>query len=357
MKRWLGLTLALALAACDAPQQDTPATDTPTPDASQKLAGPATTALSDPDGASALAEQHNAWRDALAALLEQPDPDTLASAQGAWEGLYRTFNRHWLALATGACQNGDLDRLNRLDAWPFYPAYVDALPAWPDSGIVNDPALELTAASLRRQQGATTDGEVALGFQPLLFLLAGVPDAPRQAKDFQAGGGAQATAAGGAENAPAVDAPARRRDYLRLAGAQLSEDLNTLGKDAPVGAVALHCALDQLDQRLMTLQEQRGATDPQAGLYMPARSIEILDAAQPDAALAQLAAEANGPLRQGLEASRPGFQAALDKAVEQGDWTPLRAWLSQDDDSDGNNGDNQGNGDGSGGIAPAAVRG
>ena len=70
--------------------------------------------------------------------------------------------------------------LQRLDTWPLYPAYVDALPAWPDSGIVNDPALELTGASLRRQQGATADGEVALGFQPIRLLIAGAEGAPRQ---------------------------------------------------------------------------------------------------------------------------------------------------------------------------------
>ncbi|MFP1677710.1 hypothetical protein ACLD02_03375 [Alloalcanivorax sp. C16-2] len=350
MKRWLGLTLALALAACDAPQQEPAAPDTPDQGSRQDLAAPATATLSDATGARALDEQHQAWREALAALLEQPDEDTLATAQGAWEGLYRAFNRHWLMLAAGACQHGELDRLNRLDAWPFYPAYVDGLPAWPDSGIVNDPALELTAASLRRQQGATADGEVALGFQPLRLLLAGVPDAPRQAMDFQAGAATPTPTTDGGESVPAVDAPARRRDYLRLAGAQLSRDLNALAKDAPVGAVALRCALGRLDQRLAALQEQHGATDPEAGLYLPARSIEIIDAAQPDAALAQLAAEANGPLRQALEASRPGFQAALGKAVEQGDWAPMHAWLSQDGDQGGDGEEEAG-----GGISPAAA--
>ena len=87
-----------------------------------------------------------------------------------------------------------------------------------------------------------------------------------------------------------------------------------------------------------------GATDPEAGLYLPARSIEIIDAAQPAATLEQLAAEANGPLRGALENAEPGFQAALDQAVEENDWAPLRAWLSQND------------GGGTGGPA-AAIRG
>ena len=343
------LALALALAACDAPQQESPSPAAPE-DTAPDGAGADAVSLSDAAGAGALTERQRAWEEALDALLEQPDADTLATAQGAWEGLYRAFNRHWLALAANACQNGAGERLTRLDAWPFYPAYVDGLPAWPDSGIVNDPALELTAASLRRQQGATTDGEVALGFQPLRLLVSGVPDAPRQPADFQAGSATPAAAGDGGEAPPAVDAPARRRTYLRLAADQLAGDLAALSGDAPVGAVALQCALERLDRRLATLESQRGATDPEAGLYLPARSIEIIDAAQPAATLEQLAAEANGPLRQALEASRPGFQAALDKAVEQGDWAPMHAWLSQDGDQGGNGEEEAG-----GGISPAAA--
>ncbi len=335
MKRLPVLALALALAACDAPQQDSPAPAAPESGPARPEAATEALSLNDSDGARALAEQQRVWREAVAALLEQPDGDSLATAQGAWEGLYRAANRHWLALAAGACQNGAEDRLTRLDAWPFYPAYVDGLPAWPDSGIVNDPALELTAASLRRQQGATADGEVALGFQPLRLLVAGVPDSPRRPADFQAGATNPAAAEEGGEAAPAVDAPDRRRTYLRLAADQLAEDLNALSSDAPVGAVALQCALERLDRRLATLESQRGATDPEAGLYLPARSIEIIDAAQPGATLEQLAAEANGPLREALENAKPGFQAALDQAVEENDWAPLRTWLSQGDGGTG----------------------
>ncbi|QJX02772.1 hypothetical protein HML84_16390 [Alcanivorax sp. IO_7] len=219
---------------------------------------------------------------------------------------------------------------------------MDGLPAWPDSGIVNDPALELTAASLRRQQGATTDGEVALGFQPLRLLVSGVPDAPRQPADFQAGS-ATRPPPGTVAAPPAVDAPARRRTYLRLAADQLAGDLAALSGDAPVGAVALQCALERLDRRLATLESQRGATDPEAGLYLPARSIEIIDAAQPAPPWNSSPRRPTAAAR-ALENAEPGFQAALDQAVEENDWAPLRAWLSQND------------GGGTGGPA-AAIRG
>tara|TARA_A100001391_G_scaffold1853_2_gene2056 strand:+ start:8031 stop:9113 length:1083 start_codon:yes stop_codon:yes gene_type:complete len=338
--RWpalLALLPALLLSACDATDTATPAE----PDAGSPQPGRPTGAapggdgntdlrpLNDQAGATALGNQRQAWRDALDALLDAPDPDSLAGARTAWADLYAAFNDHYLSLAAVACQRGVPERLERLDDWPFYPAYVDALPAWPDSGIVNDPALELTAANLRRQQGATGEGEVALGFQPLRLLVAGVAEAPRRAADFRAGRQEAAVPSNAVEQDAAVqvDAPARRRAYLRLADEQLQADLDALGGDAAGDPDSLRCALDTLDRRLTQLDRQRGATDPQAGLYLSPRGIELIDASQPEAALSQLADDDNAALREALEARWPGFTDALEQARESGDWTPLRGWL------------------------------
>ena len=148
----LALLPALLLSACDAPDTASEPDRTAAETARDGAPGsdPADTdlhPLHDEAGATALATQRRAWRDALAALLEAPDADSLAAARNAWADLYSAFNDHYLSLAAVACQRGVPERLERLDGWPFYPAYVDALPAWPDSGIVNDPALELTAQS------------------------------------------------------------------------------------------------------------------------------------------------------------------------------------------------------------------
>lgn len=326
--------LATLLAACDVPEPAPPEPDpaeAPVP-AEANHANIASVPLNDEAGAQALAHQRQLWRRALTALLDNPDGDHLAQAGSAWEALYTAFNAHYLSLAANACRLGVPGRLERLDGWPFFPAFVDALPAWPDSGIVNDPALELTASNLRRQQGATSDGEIALGFQPLQLLLFGVPEAPRRPTDFRAGHPAGTVSANAAEEDAAVqvDAPSRRRDYLRLADQQLAADFDALlGGAAYDGhnTDSLRCALRTLDRRLAQLDRQRDATAPEGGLYLPALSIELIDASQPETALSRLSADDNAALREALDKRWPGFQLAVEQAQASGDWAPLREWL------------------------------
>ena len=305
------IAAAAALSGCDRPEEDGVAARPPaTPESAD-----ASLALST-DSAAPLANRRDHWRDALRALLADPGADTLAAADAGWRDLYDAFNRHYLTLAAHACVAERQPVLQRLDAWPLYPAYVDALPAWPDSGIVNDPALELTGASLRRQQGATADGEVALGFQPIRLLIAGAEGAPRQAKDLRAEG-----------DEPAAALRERRRTYLKLAADQLQADLNALHRDDGLSLTSLRCALETLDDRLAALQTHRQATAPEEGLYIPSVSVEILESTQPAAALAQLSADANGDARAALESGYPGFEAALDQAVEAESWAPIGEWL------------------------------
>jgi len=309
------LVATAALSGCDRPGEEDIAARPPTP--SQSADQPLDLAT---DSGAALESRRGEWRDALNALLTNPGANTLAAADSQWRALYRAFNRHYLTLAAHACAAERQAVLQRLDAWPLYPAYVDALPAWPDSGIVNDPALELTATSLRRQQGATTDGEVALGFQPIRLLIAGAEGASRQAKDLRAGAEAES-------DEPAAALRERRRTYLQLAANQLQADLNALDQDDALTLTSLRCALETLDNRLASLETHRQATAPEEGLYIASVSVEILDATQPDTALAQLSANANSDARAALEDGYPGFQAALDQAVEAQSWAPLGEWL------------------------------
>jgi hypothetical protein len=301
------LALTLALAACEPASPPAP---TPTPDASAAPA--ATVRFVDPGANTTLRQRRSQWHRAVIALLDQPDAAHLDAARQQWSALYKTFNQHYVQLAARACANRHADLLERLDRWPLYPAYVDALPAWPDSGIVNDPTLALSRDTLRQQQGATDDGEVALGFQPVWLLIAGVPEAPRQATDLQPGPGHNGE---------------RRRHYLRLATEQLESDLAVLGTEAVLINDDLHCALLALDRRLTRLSTHRNATDAGDGLYLPAHTQALLDATQPAAALAQLASGDQATLRAELENHRPGFQAALDKATHDNTWAPIAKWL------------------------------
>jgi len=308
-------TATITLSACDRPPEDEAAARPPAPSQNAGQTLSLVTETGQP-----LTEQRDDWRAALKALLATPDADHLAAADTRWRGLYGAFNRHYLTLAARACAGERLAVLRRLDAWPLYPAYVDGLPAWPDSGIVNDPALELTGASLRRQQGATADGEVALGFQPIRLLIAGAEGAPRRAKDLRAD--AQAD-----NDEPAAALRERRRTYLRLAADQLQADLDALDQDGDLTLTSLRCALETLDDRLAALETHRQATAPEEGLYIPSVSVEILEHTQPKAALTQLSADANGDARAALESGYPGFQAALDQAVEAQSWASLGEWL------------------------------
>ena len=75
------------------------------------------------------------------------------------------------------------------------------------------------------------------------------------------------------------------------------------------------------------LQTHRQATAPEEGLYIPSVSVEILEETQPKAALTQLSADSNRDARAALESGYPGFQTALDQAVEEDSWAPLGEWL------------------------------
>lgn len=306
--RLLTLALTLTLAACEPASPPAPVA---VPDPTATAPAP-TVRFVDPSADNTLRQHRSQWHQAVTALLEQPDATHLDAAHQHWSALYKTFNQHYVQLAARACANRRAALLQRLDRWPLYPAYVDALPAWPDSGIVNDPTLALSRETLRQQQGPTDDGEVALGFQPLWLLIAGVPKAPRQAIDLQPGPGHNGE---------------RRRDYLRLAAEQLESDLAVLGTEAVLTSDDLHCALTALDQRLTSLNAHRNATDAMAGLYLPAHTQALIDATQPATVLAQLAHDDNAALRTALENLHPGFQAALDKATHDNTWAPIAKWL------------------------------
>lgn len=307
----VALAAALALAACG--QQ----TDHPAPQPAAPGAGKPAVQFHDAKADGTLRQRRAAFQQAVTAVLKQPDAAALATVQQDWSALYKSFNRHYLRLAVRACALGKDGLMAQLDSWPFYPAYVDSLPAWPDSGIVNDPTLHLDAKVLRQQQGVTDDGEIALGFQPLWLLLAGVKAAPRRPHDLLAAVN---------ENIE------RRRAYVTLAAAQLEHDLSVLGTQTSQSSADVRCALSLLDDRLTRLADNHDANDPANGLYVAAHSVAILDATQPASALAQLAGDNNADLRAAMEASYPGFQTALNNAVKASAWKPISAWLKPSDD-------------------------
>ena len=93
---------------------------------------------------------------ALSKLLYAPNDETLATARSAWRVAYDRYlatliyarlslqdPEEWLQQGIGYQQT-----LVQLDAWPIEPGYIDYVPDYPFSGIVNDLALPLSRQSL-----------------------------------------------------------------------------------------------------------------------------------------------------------------------------------------------------------------
>ena len=249
-----------------------------------------------------------AWQQALTRFEQSPNADNLAALRDALAQWYQRFANQYLLLASRACQqDGSANRqaiLSRLDSWPLYPGYLDALPEWPESGLISDPYLELTRQNLRRQHGATDPAEASLGFAALAVALNGTTDTPKALAAFT-----------GEE-----DTPARRRQYLKLAGEQLLADHQQLSLSRPLNELALQCGL------METLAHWQQLTDPASeqedGLLIPALSTtvnktELLNAVQTmdPAVLAR------------WDQINPGIAGSIKQSEEKG-WAPIKAWLT-----------------------------
>jgi putative iron-regulated protein len=100
-----------------------------------------------------------------------------------------------------------------INAWPVNEAYIDSVRDSPKTGIINDPGVPITRATLVERNARDDEADVTTGYHAIEFLLWG-PDfnangpGNRPARDFVGGGEA-----------------ARRRTYLKVATDLLVEDL------------------------------------------------------------------------------------------------------------------------------------
>lgn len=198
------------------------------------------------------------FREAVRALLSDAEPDdgALDAARNAWTLLYESYNRAWPILATRAALDPTLAvHLARTDPWPILPGYVDAMPGWPESGIVYDVTVPLDIDSLLAQQDMTDPAEVSVGFQVLELLLFGLPDAPRTVAGLTLGDTLPD------HQKPEQERPAyRRRAYLDAVSALLLEDLSALMQPRPAPDPArlpgaLQQALSASADRLQGLED------------------------------------------------------------------------------------------------------
>lgn len=124
-------------------------------------------------------------------MLDDPSRINLEESRTQWlialNSYERTaFTRYLLRVAAQgtaveqslALQLDNLEYL--INNWPIQPGYLDYLPSYPQSGVVNDTTLPLNELSIRDQHGKFDIAESTLGFHVIEFLLWGSANALNQ---------------------------------------------------------------------------------------------------------------------------------------------------------------------------------
>lgn len=183
----------------------------------------------------------------IAKLLHTPTAATLAQTQEAWRSAYDAY-LHTLLYANLSLRDpvewqkkgiGYAQTLTQLDSWPVVGGYIDHVPGYPFTGIVNDLALPLTPDNLLNQHGFSDPSYASIGFHVLEFMLWG-EDGQRQASDFQARDNTRAVVDKN-DNEPShlnilvenrstkqVQNQHRRRLFIQLVSDQLQKHLHRL---------------------------------------------------------------------------------------------------------------------------------
>ncbi|NVK37437.1 MAG: hypothetical protein HWE18_05900 [Gammaproteobacteria bacterium] len=127
----------------------------------------------------------------ITSFLHHPNPLALEEAQKAWISAYSAYVKVGFFANVPRFEKPQFRENNetyahiqeRVDSWPIEPGYIDYLPLYPLSGIVNDLTLKMNETDISAQHGFSDMRFASLGFHPMEFLLFGV-NGKRSAKDF-----------------------------------------------------------------------------------------------------------------------------------------------------------------------------
>ncbi len=301
MRYFLAALLALVLSGCDSnTPEPAPSEDTAISEAVADI--PASDWQNNAD--QAFQDGAATWQQALNDFTQNREQAQLDELRDRLQSWYAAFVDHYLLAASRACQLKQQELLNRMDSWPLYAGYLDALPQWPESGLISDPYLEMTRKSLRTQHGATDASEASLGFAALFVALNGTEEAPK----------ALPLLAGDDEIA------LRRRQYLQLAAEQLVTDAKLLSVEAPLDSPSLKCGLEQTLAR----NARKDSTDLEAeGLFIPATVREV-NAKR----LLKGVRDMDQTTLKAWAEKAAGIEEALAASKEEGS-EALSAWLNQ----------------------------
>jgi len=127
----------------------------------------------------------------ITSLLHHPNPLSLEEAQNTWLKAYQAYLQvsffHQVPRFEKPQHHEDADTYDiiheQLDSWPIEAGYIDYLPQYPLSGIINDMTLKISEQDILQQHGFSDVRFASVGFHPMEFLLFGM-DGKRSAKDF-----------------------------------------------------------------------------------------------------------------------------------------------------------------------------
>ncbi|HEY6728389.1 MAG TPA: imelysin family protein [Polyangiaceae bacterium] len=157
---------------------------------------------------------------AIQEFLDDPSEDTLDAAKQSWLDAREPYlQTEVYRFYDGPIDNPEDGPEGMINAWPLDERYIDYTVDDPESGIINDPDLEISADSLMQLNEQGGEKNIATGYHAIEFLLWGEDrseDGPgdRSYTDYLEDGGA-----------PNAD---RRGLYLRTVSALLVEHLETL---------------------------------------------------------------------------------------------------------------------------------
>lgn len=192
--RLLLLATALVMTGCD--RTPSPASDSHTTQLNARKSLPDSSAFAAQVGLGAYTSISMTSQSAqeldnrISAMLYNPNVMTLEAAQQAWRRAYDAYLQtlvyfkyplndpiDWRKSNIGFEQT-----LRYLDTWPVEGGYIDYVPGYPYSGIVNDLTLELNETNLLAQHGFDSSS-ASLGYHAIEFMLWST-DGKRSARDF-----------------------------------------------------------------------------------------------------------------------------------------------------------------------------
>lgn len=193
-----GVLTLLLLVACD--QSPEPVESAPAP----SVVVPALTLNNWSQGRyAAVRDSARKLQETVDTFVGNPSAETRGLLQDSWRDAHDRYLE--INLVTGASTLDD-----RIDAWPMEPGFLDSLPDYPSSGIINDETLTIDTATVIEQHQITDASEVALGFHTIEYYAYERPLA-----DFM----------------PGADNAERRRQLLTLVSTQLVDDITQATAD------------------------------------------------------------------------------------------------------------------------------